>query len=260
MTSVYELLNELELEELPLTLNGLVDISRIKKMIKTQVLRHHPDKGGNPVLFERKFKAGKKILDIFISNTNTKNRKKTMEEYDAERLQMLKGAKINPSKMSEESFNRLWEESIGSLNSMIHERGYADAFKSENSYDKMQIVRVEDPYGFNVMDGLDATYERLGEKTSSFNSNSYSDLMEAYAEPNRESIRSTRREYRNVEELNRERDNLSFPTAEEQKQEMLRRKKKEEFENRQRLAMYNLHVKELENMTNKFMKRIKYGI
>lgn len=255
MSTIHEMLDTFNLEELPIDDGGNPDIPKLKRHIKLVLLQNHPDKGGDRDYFEHIHKIGKKLLSIFNRTASQKYYSGSMDELDAEQSQLVHGSGINLRGMNEKKFNELWENKIGNLNNALHERGYSDKFGSDDVYDHMQITRSE-PMGGGGDDTFGMVFEKIGDRSNNFNGDGYSDLMEAYAEPNREAIRSTRikNDYGSVGKLKMERGQLKLASREEMIADAKRRDAIKKKEDAQRMMRHKMHMEELVNISNGFLR------
>lgn len=226
------------------------DLKTIRESFKRLVLKNHPDRGGNPTIFNiiknaysylYKYKMQqaeqlKKEQRNF--NKYTQDRNFQSEELDRQ-FQKLK---INPKeKIDSNKFNKLFE---------IHkvedadDRGYeytrggareeVDELMKKYSNKKAQKMEIEVYEEPEPVELVDDNYKKIGVKhvkdfsKSHGRGTSYTDFQRAYTEYDTTNMKNVRqKEYKSVEEYKNARSNQKFEMTEQERIKMEMKKQEE---------------------------------
>lgn len=122
-----------------------ITIPQLKQQFKNLVLKFHPDRGGDPHIFDQFHRAYKQILQFKIleqQNYNTMNR--TYEGLVQNRSQMNLFPNIQNPNYSPHTFNQVFEEEKKKINDP-YAVGRQHFMDTDNSKQQMQIAIVDEP-------------------------------------------------------------------------------------------------------------------
>jgi curved DNA-binding protein CbpA len=248
------------------------DIETIRKRFKIMALKTHPDRGGNPKVFD----IIKKAYSVIYNYRKKENEqlKKEERQYDVyvddrkKQSKKLKKSfkKMKPIKVSNKNFdlkhfNRLFSEF--KPNDDPDERGYEVEKTDERlDYDeinrrykkedkKMEIKIFEEPEPVEL---TTENYKKLGitkvdtfSKKNSGKKMNYMDYREAYVQHDDITTMGNIREkeYKNMDDIKRDRSNISYDMTPEQRVEYETRLQREkQMEERRK---FTVHQKDVEN-------------
>lgn len=254
------------------------NLQEIREQFKKLVLQHHPDRGGNPSIFNiiknaysylYKYKIDqKKQLEMEQRNFDkyTSQRNFQTEELD----RSLQKLKINPNEknLDMNKFNQIFEShKIDDAD----DRGYGfnrggkreEAEELLKKYEnkktqKMEIEVYEEPEPVEL---LNDNYKRLGQKyVKDFsNENKYTDLQKAYTEYDTTNMKNVRtKNYKSIEEYEKERNNQKFTITEEEMRKMKIKEKEELAMEEKRRYYMNEHDKKIEKQFNTLSRYIQF--
>ena len=243
------------------------DIEDIKKSYRKLALIHHPDRGGNPHNFQLITQA---YLSVIEEYKKTQRENSYMELKNSSN-DFMKNQSDNPKQninMNNDNFNLKLFNKIYMENRLSdpNDEGYNDWYKdvneeegdqpkifsekfninvfnsvfenSKNSQNSQDIIEYKDPTPTNINNEL--AYNNLGEgHINDFSGNSnnlnYTDLKYAHTKTKLIDTRNINvKTYNNVEDLEKDRSNISYTMSNEDVVEYELKKKRDEIEELER--------------------------
>ena len=243
------------------------DIEDIKKSYRKLALVHHPDRGGDPQNFQLITKAYLSVIEDYKKKQSEKNYmdlKNSSSNY-------MKSQSDNPKQninMNNENFNLKLFNKIYMENRLSdpNDEGYKDWYQdngeeekeqpkifsdkfninvfnsvfenSKNSQNTQDIIEYKDPTPTNINNEL--AYNNLGEgHINDFSGNSnnlnYTDLKYAHTKTKLIDTRNINvKTYNNVEDLEKDRSNISYTMSQDDIVEYELKKKRTELEELER--------------------------
>lgn len=241
-------------------------ISDLRKRFRKLALKYHPDKLGSNKMFDLLKKSYQEIfLQLQEEIELEKKTKSCVKPKKYKPLNLNKNSKKNildPKKFDNKKFNRIFNKvRIEDVDDM----GYQDYMeKSKNSredifdlskkkikkFKENKLVIYEDPTGYS---DNKLQFKEIGiKKRRNFNDNTkinpfYQDYKDAYQEnpitKENDYLKNNnliRRDFKNISQLQNQRENISYEMTEEDKLKMKMREKKEKIRERKRL----MHLKQ----------------
>jgi curved DNA-binding protein CbpA len=258
-----------------LGLNRNFTMEQLKKAYKVKALETHPDRGGNDVLFSEVTKSYFFLLEELKKQDQDKqfmDLKGQSRDYIGQQTsQNKKSVKINSENFNVRAFNKIFEEnklddpndkgydewlkndsSVKEPPKVFSSKFNLDVFnstfdnwKAENNDDSsQQIMRRDEPDAL-ISYKSKTSFAELGAETPDNFSKSdpsrslgYSDLKQAYSNQDLINVKTAtaRKSYRNIDEYERARANISYEMSREdiEKEEFKKRQDIEREEYRQR--------------------------
>ena len=251
------------------------DLNTIREAFKRQAMLHHPDRGGNPYLFDMCKKA---YNDIYMfKQQQAKHLQK--ESRNITQLKSERSASYGPSlnkhqqKSLERNFNQIFNNvrvetanDVGYGHMMDQSTGTREdnpQLQSAKRFNNKQLVVYEEP---EPLPSLSENYEVLGEhKIKDFGQKSlggiqYTDYMVAHADrelgnkphdkiAQLENVRN-RPQHKTVDQLRSERGRISYTMSPEDSQKyQIRKQQEEEMEEHRKMQFYQ-HVQNVEKKFN----------
>ena len=230
-----------------------ITIPQLKQQFKALVLRFHPDRGGDPVIFDRFHRAYKQILQFKIleqQHYNTMNRTYNGLVKDRSELNLFPNIQ-NPN-YSPDTFNQVFEEEKKNVHDP-YAVGRGEFMKQDNSKNYMQVAIVDEPEW--MTSGIVSNARELGkDQVSDFSSYQMrpgdpvqcSDLVHAYTQQEcHTKMRNCRKASRlsssaDVTRYSRQRQSITSQqkTPQQLQQEQLRKQKLQEQEMKRRYLMF----------------------
>lgn len=276
--------------------NPTDDLDLIKRAYRKQSLRFHPDKGGDERKFAVVTKAylylTKKIEQLSVKVSTQEelrdnSRQALQDTPDVENIYIDKN-NFNPSQFNEvfEKY-RLEDDENGGYGEMMDNEDrtkqpdeievrrvfdgkfnrdvFNNVFEDDKVETRKDLIVYDEPQPL-VSSGLG--YYELGRgKTSDFGhcdtvaGGQYTDYKRAYTTANRlidpQAVKT--KNYKNVEDLERERSNISYDLSPEEKRKIEIKKAKEELEEEERALRLRERDCMVENMHNRLNKMMIRG-
>ena len=239
----------------------------IRSSFKKIVMKVHPDRGGDAEIFnmvknaytylfnlkktESKVSTNRTYADVKKSRTTDSDTKLQLHKSQVERL-------TNNGAL----FNKIYDEHrVKNINDEGYSNYTEEEMDSMTKNNKTMEV-FKDPEGINISCTGPCEYEELGKVNNrNFNSSSiksgYSDFLDAYREKDITTMQNVRvSEYKNVDDLVKQRGNISHEMDETTKQEYARRERRDQ--KKASLRQFNLHKQD--RMANKNFKLLQRSI
>lgn len=221
------------------------ELKDIREQFKRLVLKYHPDKGGNPEIFNIIKNAYSYLYKYKIEQKKQlEKEQRNFMKYTSQRISQtehldreFEKMKINPNDktMNNDKFNKLFEmHKIKDADDIGYE--YIREDKREEPEElikkyknkkqkKMEIVLFEEPEPIEL---TKENYKKLGLKNiKDFSQNygkegnQYSDFQQAYVEYDNNTMKNYRtKNYKNIDEYKNIRNNQNFKISKEEEQKM----------------------------------------
>lgn len=252
-----------------LNLDPSASIEKIRKRFRKLVLKHHPDKGGSPFIFDKIKNAYKDIL-LFHTGLNQKHHfelKQQAKQHNVSQSNQQYRGQLDPNNLNLDQFNRFFE--THRLEDPL-ENGYGHLMAKSgtreddslvvkqkiSSFPEQQLVLHKEPEEVFTYRGA---VTLLGDKPKNFTTAwndrvKYTDYMEAHSKPiDRDSI-PIRESYRSLDELQHNRDQPIKLTKEEIQRQKKIEKERERREYKRLVALNKqdkkrtMHYQKLQNL------------
>ena len=254
---------------------------QVKRSYRKKALRVHPDKGGDEVEFARITKAYLFIKEEFNKQTMQKQSYELKRDYESEMETMpkMKNRDLSGERFNVKKFNKIYEDyrmedvNDEGYESWMVERSnaredidikniFGDKYNKEvfnTEFDKqevdaqhMQLIKIAEPEPMAISNRLKFT-ELGGDRPSDFTKSTnitatggigFYDYKTAHTQSKLVDTRNvkTRKQYKNVDDYERDRANQNFVETEEEIEYRRRQKyleKKKERERRKRLRKHD---------------------
>lgn len=253
------------------------NLNTIREAFKQMALLHHPDRGGNPHMFDMCKTAYTDIYKFKIQQEKQLNQEnRSLQSIKQSRQSNpLDDIKLNKQeqKMLEKNFNRVFEKvrietpnDIGYGHVMTQSsktREDKPTLSPSQQFNKRQLVVYEEPQPLVT---LTENYEELGEqKIKDFSKKysggtEYTDYLLAHSEQDpittMKNVRN--KNYKSVDELRRDRDNISYNMSPEEQHKYELRKKQEEAMEQQRQMAFFQHKQNVEKKFSQIHNYLTY--
>jgi len=260
------------------------NLSVIRSHFKKLVLKHHPDRGGNPTIFNIIKNAYSYLYKYKIAEQEQlKNEQRNFDKYTSQRnfqteeldrkFENLK-INVNDKNLDINKFNTLFEQhKLEDADS----RGYnfkrggsrEDAEELIKKYSnkknkKMEIQVYHDPEPIELTTD---NYKRLGQKyVDDFSQNTnnknthYSDLQKAYTEYDTTNMKNIRtKNYKSLDEYQNVRKNQDFNISPEEKARLHMKKQQELAMEEKRRYYHNEENKKIEKQFNSLSRYLTFN-
>lgn len=233
----------------------------IKEKFKFLVLKTHPDKGGSMELFKLISKAYK---DIENERMSLQHRKIEDYQTDTAYKPLPKQFKTN-GEFDINAFNKMFSDFYipsvmdnGYGHLMTKSEYIKDDFTSNTKTSEFQefkrqgIVKYEEPDGINSYSG---NVMVLGQESFTSCEGNYSDYMEAYSEPVNHDSLNVRGDYKSIDDLVNERNNIKYTMTDSEKEiynMKENKRKKDEIERIRRLNNQDKQI--IENYQQRMLR------
>jgi len=254
-----------------LELPKIFTLADLKKNYKRLVYKYHPDHTVNIATtpaFQLLTACYKTLLKEYEARQSDKQHhdlKSASTSYYREEKPFMNVDLTSVAKhgFNIDKFNTIFSKT--KINDIYHEAGYKDWFSQSNlpKEKDRSLIKYKEPVAA-VVGGAD--YYELGKNSATdwsgenINARSlhYTDCKTAFysekiVDP---SVVKKRKEYKNVEELKNDRENISYKMTEKQLQALEKKKAKEEAVEKKRseaLAKYDKIAEQRHNLSNKLM-------
>jgi len=254
-------------------------ITQIREQFKKLVLKHHPDRGGDPNIFNIVKQAYSYLYKYKLNEQKQlEKEQRNFDKYTSQRNFQTDGLerefqklKINPKdkNIDMNKFNKIFEEH---RIEDADERGYGfsrggtreEADELLKKYankkaKKMEIEVYEEPEPTELTTD---NYKKLGQKhVKDFSSSrsQYTDLQKAYTEYDSTTMKNYRtKEYKSVGEYETTRKNQNFQMSEEDKRKMRMKEQQELAMEEKRRYYVSQQDKQYEKQFNTLSRYITY--
>ena len=253
-----------------LQVNYSDDLETIRDSFRKMALIHHPDRGGNPKMFDLIRKSYKDIFDF------RKNQERHLQR-EARNISKMRKERAtidtvqlneNEQKSIERNFNRIFQNTRvetandrGYGNNMVESSNHREDDKNikRNPVKKFekQIVIYEEPEGINL---LGQNYEELGQTNikdfskRNLSGQQYTDYMVAHSDSisvnDLQNLPNIRKDYKSVNELKNSRSKVSHRMSPEQLAKYNTKIQREKDMEERRQMMFYQHKKDVEKKYN----------
>lgn len=247
-----------------LNLDPSSSLEKVRKQFRKLVLKHHPDKGGSPYLFD-KIKNAYRDIVTFHAGLNQKSHyelKQQIKEQNNNKEQYR--GQLNPNSLNMDKFNNFFVQHR--LEDPL-DHGYGHLMEESNNYreedsqvskmkikhfPEQQLILYKEPEEVFTYNGAVTT---LGDENKNFTAawnqrTKYTDYMEAHSTPVDHEIIPLRESYNSIDALKASRTKSLKPTKKELKQLKKIEEEREKNELR-RMSRLNKHDKKTTTHYNK---------
>ena len=252
-------------------------ITQIRDQFKKLVLKHHPDRGGDPNIFNIVKQAYSYLYKYKLNEEKQlQKEQRNFDKYTSQRNFQTEGLerefqkiKINPNDkdIDMDKFNKIFEEH---RIEDADDRGYGfsrggkreeadELLKKKKIVKKMEIEVYEEPEPIELTTD---NYKKLGTKhIKDFSSSrsQYTDLQKAYTEYDSTTMKNYRtKEYKSVGEYESARNNQKFQMTKEDRRKMKMKEQQELAMEEKRRYYVSQQDKQYEKQFNSLSRYITY--
>ena len=238
----------------------------IRKQYKKLALRHHPDRGGNRLKFERLKSAYKYLYNANLEMKRLQERqskkpsdflferKGTFLTNEIEKNVVSKIYNKKTKRFDNKKFNALYDQTrIKDVN----DDGYGDGSNFDpDKHKNLQIQIVKEPEPINTDNGFkkigEDSIRDFGQKKINAKVN-YTDYNKAFVSEDITTNYNNRKNYKNVNELKNDRSKISYKMSEKDKRKY--ELKKIEEQKMEKLRLHRDHL--LKQQEQKSMRRLQ---
>ena len=259
-------------------------LNELKNSYKKLTLQHHPDRGGDVNIFRLITQAFNNLSESYQKRQSDKQFNQLKSDFNSytENQEKTINTQIDSDKFNLETFNRLYQNNRLENN---NDRGYGDwkstndsetnertiskfeignfneSFQSHknNSPQQQQLINYQEPQPSTkgtMMNYSEIDDKEINDFSSGVDSNlKFTDYKQAHTNNNLIDINKVKfKEYKNVDDLESERSNLSYQMTSKQMEDYNIQKKKEQQEEEQRLRNIKSQDDKYEHHFNKMNK------
>lgn len=282
--NIHDILGNLENQLELFNLSSNYTIDNLKDSYKRMVLQHHPDRGGDVQYFKLITQTFNNLSERLSQKQSDKqfiDLKSDFNTYSDNQQKSL-NVNLNPDKFNLDTFNQIYNNNRLETS---HDHGYGD-WKNTNpseenkktignfelnnfnktfnqqknsNHQQQQVIQYSEPEASNkgtAMNYSDIADTKINDFSSDIDSNlKFTDYKQAHTNNNLINISNVKvREYKNVDDLEKERSNISYKMTPQQLELLNIQKRKEELDEEKRLQDVRRQDDKYEQHFNKMNK------